>query len=446
MVGLLALCAASTRVGAHPHTGLGDPAHVHEPLGLEISISADGVVFQVLLSNGYFNLLIPQERGRLKLARHGEQFVFLDPQQEARERDAFATLFIDYAPTVTIDGIPAPAAFERLDFLPSVDPYGITDHTLAPPDARVVLRCPAPAPPRRVTIEWTLYPTGMSRDPFGQARPPELAAKLDAGGQSRIVKLTPDAPVMTWEAEEMVDENPVAPVQFEKIGRPAAVIPLCSVALMAGWLVLVLGLRGAHARPQVIRAALLAGVAVAGGAYATRSVARYPVGVAITSAPAAMDATRAEKTFTALLGNVYRAFDYTRESDIYDVLARSVDGAQLEAIYNEVYQSLIAREQGGAVSRVKDIDVITVQLAEDIGESPAERDESFAVRCRWRVNGIVYHWGHMHRRTNEYKAMYTVSRRGDAWKITGCELLGQRRLGGPGGVTQDPPAAERSQP
>ena len=78
VVAVLALGAA--RVTAHPHTGPQFAAHVHTPLGLEIAVADDGVTCNVLLSNGYLNMMIPHERGRLKLSRRGEAFVTFDPR------------------------------------------------------------------------------------------------------------------------------------------------------------------------------------------------------------------------------------------------------------------------------------------------------------------------------------------------------------------------------
>lgn len=424
----VAVGAAAAQVAAHPHSGPVAVAHEHTPLGLEVTIADDGVTCQVLMSNGYFNLQIPRERGRLKLARRGEVFAFLDPAEEAGERDAFAAFFADAAPAVTIDGAAASAEFAGFEFLPSIDPTGVLDHTLAPPDARVTLHFPSSGPPQRVRLEWTLFPVGMARDAFGQVRSPELPVKLDAYAETRIVTLTPESAVLAWSRPSPAEAPPIAPIQLQKRGYVDAIIPLVSVGLVGAWLVTLLALHLARARRTLRRGTWVAGIAVLAGAYGLRNVAPWPIGLRIVAEPAPLTPEKAEAAFTALLGNVYHAFDYKSESDIYDVLARSVDGEQLDVIYNEIYQSLVAREQGGAVARVKDLDFVTVNVEDEAADQNGA-PERFNVRCRWRVHGVVHHWGHVHERTNEYKALYTVARRGDLWKITGCELLGQRRLG-----------------
>ncbi|MBD3320640.1 MAG: hypothetical protein GF350_06055, partial [Chitinivibrionales bacterium] len=45
----------------------------------------------------------------------------------------------------------------------------------------------------------------------------------------------------------------------------------------------------------------------------------------------------ARALFASLHRNIYRAFDYSTESEIYDALSKSVDGDLLTGIYTEVY-------------------------------------------------------------------------------------------------------------
>src|SRR5690606_18627483 len=114
-------------------------------------------------------------------------------------------------------------------------------------------------------------------------------------------------------------------------------------------------------------------------------------------------------------GNLYRAFDFHQESDIYDALARSVDGPLLEELYLQVRKGLTMQEQGGAISRISDVKI----LLNDIRPTPARGNEppSFDLQCRWTVEGTVEHWGHIHARTNQYDALFYIAQRDGAWKI-----------------------------
>jgi hypothetical protein len=64
------------------------------------------------------------------------------------------------------------------------------------------------------------------------------------------------------------------------------------------------------------------------------------------------------------------------------------------------------------------------------GSLPDSGSAAFSIQSRWRVYGTVYHWGHVHARTNEYQARYTIAQREDRWKIIGMQTLGQRRIVG----------------
>lgn len=137
---------------------------------------------------------------------------------------------------------------------------------------------------------------------------------------------------------------------------------------------------------------------------------------------------RALAVFESLHRNIYRAFDHDSESAIYDTLAQSVGGSELEKIYGNIYQSLIMEEQGGAVARVRATDILEKQIVPEPERGLEVGKEGFHVRCRWRVHGQVRHWGHTHNRTNEFEALYAVAPRSGAWKIVGSRVTEQERL------------------
>jgi hypothetical protein len=142
------------------------------------------------------------------------------------------------------------------------------------------------------------------------------------------------------------------------------------------------------------------------------------------------DTGQAVAIFEPLHANIYRAFDYVQPSEIYDALERSVDGALLDALYNDIYRGLILQEEGGALSRVQRVDSLGVEV-ESIGLL-ADGRPGFTLQHHWRVTGAVFHWGHSHYRTNEYRARYTVAaggpESGGGWRIRGHQPLEQVRL------------------
>jgi hypothetical protein len=129
-----------------------------------------------------------------------------------------------------------------------------------------------------------------------------------------------------------------------------------------------------------------------------------------------------EAVAESLLRNVYRAFDYHSESDIYDALARSVHGDLLADLYLKIKQGLIMQEQGGAVARVQQVKVVKTEPVE--GKSKT----GFAESVTWQVEGTVEHWGHIHTRVNEYSAGLEIEPDGGSWKITALNVARQSQV------------------
>jgi hypothetical protein len=134
---------------------------------------------------------------------------------------------------------------------------------------------------------------------------------------------------------------------------------------------------------------------------------------------------QARTIFEQLQKNIYDAFDAETEDGIYDLLSVSVTADELDDLYADVYESLIMREQGGAVTQVEKIDVLDGHITLP---RPEEHDRRFFVDWKWRVHCAITHWGHTHRRINEYAARYTVAYDGGSWKIADVDVREQERL------------------
>ena len=152
---------------------------------------------------------------------------------------------------------------------------------------------------------------------------------------------------------------------------------------------------------------------------------RVNVHAPFAAIPQVTDAEARELSLT-LLRNLYRAFDYHTESDVYDALAHSVDGQLLAALYLRVQQGLSMQEQGGAVARVQEVRLVDSHVVSSA--SNADGLLQLVVQCRWRVTGTVEHWGHIHTRENEYQALLTMGAKPDTWKITAYDVLDERRM------------------
>jgi hypothetical protein len=145
----------------------------------------------------------------------------------------------------------------------------------------------------------------------------------------------------------------------------------------------------------------------------------------------------AEAILTPLLKNVYRAFDYRTEQDIYDRLNHSVEGDLLRKLYLQTVQALTLEGQDGTRTSISEL---SVDVGDDgdgrkpndwktkSDESVQTTDNGFVATCQWTAMGTVGHWGHQHTRVNRYKAKVTVQPIKTEWKLTDLEVVEERRL------------------
>ena len=129
------------------------------------------------------------------------------------------------------------------------------------------------------------------------------------------------------------------------------------------------------------------------------------------------------KIAEVLLRNIYRSFDYLQDADVYSALSRSADGDYLEKLYLQIKKGLILTEQGGAHSRVRN-----VQWLESEPTSHSMRAQSFSLSVKWEITGTVEHWGHIHTRRNAYRAELEVKAVDDEWKLVDLEVLDEDQV------------------
>jgi hypothetical protein len=136
-----------------------------------------------------------------------------------------------------------------------------------------------------------------------------------------------------------------------------------------------------------------------------------------------MPPAQAQDLLQVLLKNVYRAFDFRNEDDVYDKLAFSVSGDLLADIYLQNRKSFSIQKAGGAQAKIKSIE-IEAATAERLDDRPL----AYAIKSRWAAQGSVGHWGHVHTRRNRYDAIVTIEAVDGVWKITDLEILEEQRV------------------
>ncbi|MBI9018367.1 MAG: hypothetical protein JEZ07_14030 [Phycisphaerae bacterium] len=130
--------------------------------------------------------------------------------------------------------------------------------------------------------------------------------------------------------------------------------------------------------------------------------------------------------FETLHKNIYRAFDYRAEGDIYDALAHSVGGDLLPELYLIIHKGRLMTEQGGAASRINEVSILDGKMLDCFYNEQGRA--TFTYRASWTVDGTVEHWAHIHERTHQYEADFVLQALNGSWRITDFEMLDEKRL------------------
>jgi hypothetical protein len=198
---------------------------------------------------------------------------------------------------------------------------------------------------------------------------------------------------------------------------PIASLLCLALLVPAGWQVSKRARNGGPLRIPIVVATALVVIGVSSLPYARVSIAR-PAAIAGT-----LDDQQATALLELLLKNVYRAFDFREEEDVYDKLAISVTGDLLADVYLENRRSFAVQAAGGAQAKVKEVEIRNA-VAERLDDSPL----GYALRGQWTAMGTVGHWGHVHTRQNLYDAIVTIKAVDGTWKITDLEVIEEDRI------------------
>ena len=299
--------------------------------------------------------------------------------------------------------------------------------------ATVIVDYPLDEPLSTLAITWPTFPPDQvaasagEQDAAGEPPPMVIEAQVQAKGATKIIRFAEPEPTVVWHIED-ADGPRLTPPPPSPVRNPAPMIPLAAIALAA----LAAGSLAWGVRGMIVgRGGFLpAGFAIvlAASAWFARDLGAVPAPGGPPSVELPSSAA-AESIFLTLHNNLYRAFDFTEESDIYDALENSVAADLRETLYEEIYQSLVDAEQGGLLGVITDLEHRGAEIVDvRAHESPDPITASIDVRATWRVTGAVYHWGHSHTRVFEYDAAYRLDAGPDGWRIGDHTLLSQRRV------------------
>lgn len=265
--------------------------------------------------------------------------------------------------------------------------------------------------PQEVVTQWNLF----------SERVQKVTARMTDPEGPFPYDLDPDDNVLKWTNYLKKYTIPTVDTIIVDKTHRGIPIPLLSLVCAVLLLPMVLFIYSRRERSQPVKVQVTILVLLIIGMIALFPLWRISVG---SSARASQITADDSKEITlSLLKNVYRAFDFREEEDVYDKLAISVSGDLLTDIYLQNRRSMVIEQAGGAQAKVKQVDILTT----DVQESKHQKG-ALDIRTKWSAIGSVGHWGHIHTRQNVYDAILTLTVVDGTWKITGIELLEEKRV------------------
>lgn len=279
-----------------------------------------------------------------------QQTTIMTVEEQAGARDGIFA-FLARHNRIEIDGVPVEPTLVRLDF------FGpeFQDFARSPPardvsvyNARVglILSFPADAVPETLRFEWDYF----------EPRHPVFRPRFFVFEEDPIVTtLERSQPRFEWRRTSERES-----VELLHVAAPPepTLLPLPLGSIAAGGLGLLLGVGAwVSGRPRRRLACGSLAAALLMAAFMLRAHAPLSIPHPLRP-PTAMTEEEAHAVFQALHQNIYRAFSFRTEERIYDALEQSVAGPLLEKLYLQIRQNLTVQEQGGAVSRIGEIQLI----------------------------------------------------------------------------------------
>lgn len=354
----------------------------------------------------------------MELERADESFLTIAEQDAAVEK---IQQFFAAGNPVKIDNVEVAPVFDRVDF------YGLDLRDFAVRAERrkvsmangrvgLIMSYRTMGPPKKVELTWDIF-NSVIRAVDGVAFVYDKASKTEFN--RFLVNNT-----FSWTEDQSRELPPITGVSnsldLEKFKTPKLQLPSVSIGI---WVAAIGAIFSSLIGLIRVKTGWIAGIVLATGGFFTMTVAQIDIEHPFKKAPEFELADEdADEVFAQLHKNLFRAFDYHSESDIYDALANSVDGECLRETYLDLNRSLVDKEQGGAVARIDEVGVIggdKVATSYD----PEKNHVAFKYRCNWKLVGTIEHWGHIHQRENKYVADFDVELRDDAWKITNMQIV-----------------------
>ena len=265
--------------------------------------------------------------------------------------------------------------------------------------------------PQEVTTTWELF----------SERVQKVTARMTDPARPFPYDLTPDDNVLKWTNYLKTYTIPTVQkinVADQHRGVPVPIGSLVCIVLLLpiGWGFLRRKKHGDSVKPLIG----LIGLLVIG---ALLLIPVFQVSFGGSARASRFSAEDGRVILDSLMKNIYRAFDFRDEEDVYDKLTICVSGELLADLYLQQRRSLVVEQAGGAQAKVKEVAIEDVEVSKS-----TRHDGALDLRAHWTALGQVGHWGHIHSRQNRYDAIVTIKPVAGVWKIIDLELLEEKRL------------------
>jgi hypothetical protein len=264
--------------------------------------------------------------------------------------------------------------------------------------------------PQEVETKWDLFSDRVQK----------VTARMTDPAGPFPYDLEPDDNVLKWTNYLKTYKIPTVDKVEIDVRHKGMAVPIGSAVCLLLLLPVGLGISIRGKKGQSVKPLLGIAVLLVAGIFVLFPLAKVHIGVAKANQITDEDGSA---ILHSLLKNVYRAFDFREESDVYDKLAVSVSGDLLSDIYLQQRQSFAVEQAGGAQAKVKDIVVEKVTVADS-----AKIDNGLEFKAVWTATGTVGHWGHIHTRQYRYDALVTIQPVDGAWKIVDLDVLEEKRI------------------
>lgn len=420
-LGLFFASLLSLLIGNSCHAG-----YLHPQDGphadLRVTIEDKLLRFSVGVNLAFLDESIRQPREALNEISH---------EESERLLNRFRQFLVDQA-TCEINGVRTEPSFERLEIFADPDPGMIAIFpkmgARALIRATAVMRFDVDSTIESAELTWPAYPLDqlaqeMEEDSAVQPRM-YFEAVLTANGKTEPARFTHAEPTLRWSKSDAAEPDTMtglpAPETME-LDRKSVYVTVflisCAVIILAYGIFR----RSKQTWPRsALASTTLFVIAIIHHLLISPLLKNMP-SPALTEEEAVLIQRTLHET-------MYRAFDYTSESDIYDRLEFALHGDLLGDMYEQIRLSLLQAEEEMKVGVVTGIQHIQTNPTHIDAASDTFHGIGFETNHQWRVDGTVYHWGHSHTRAHIYEANYRVIFTPDGWRISEHELISQRRI------------------